>query len=308
MAAIELIAPHEVTLGPGSGLTVRRTLPTRGRSLIGAWCFLDHYGPVPADDASAMSVRAHPHTGLQTVSWLFAGQVEHRDSTGTVAVISPGELNLMTAGRGVSHSETSLAHAESLHGVQMWIALPDAHRWINPAFEHYVPELVDRDGVTARVFLGSLLGSTSPVTTYSALLGAELLVSAGSTIALDVESTHEHGFLLDTGTVSIDGVELQAHGLAFVPAGRSSTVIRADEDSRVLVIGGEPLDESIVMWWNFIGRSHEEIVVFQRQWDAENRAHSTDAADHPVFGWPTGEADEPILAPELPPVRLKARR
>ena len=307
MAAVEVISPHEVALGSDDGLKVRRTLPTRARSLIGAWCFIDHYGPVGADNADAMSVRAHPHTGLQTVSWLFAGQIQHRDSAGTVAVISPGELNLMTAGRGVSHSEMSLPSGGHLHGVQLWLALPDSARWVEPGFEHYVPELIHRDGVRARVFLGSLLGSTSPVTTYSALLGAELLLNAGTTIALDVDAVHEHGFLLDSGAVNVDGVEIAAHSLAFIPAGPSSIVIHADVDSRVLVIGGEPLGESIVMWWNFIGRTHEEIMVFQRQWNAENRAHSTDAADHPVFGWPNGEAQEPILAPELPPVHLKAR-
>lgn len=307
MGIVEVIRPHEVALGSDEGLQVRRTLPTRARSLIGAWCFLDHYGPVAAEHSSGMSVRAHPHTGLQTVSWLFAGTIEHRDSAGTVAKVRPGELNLMTAGRGISHSEMSDAGSGPLHGVQMWVALPDAHRWTEPGFEHYAPAVVMRDGVQAWVFLGSLLGSTSPVTTFTSLLGAELRLAAGTTLELEVDVRHEHGFLLDSGAVTIDGVGMELHHLAYVQPGSSTIAVHARVDARLMVIGGEPLRESIVMWWNFIGRSHEEIVQFQQQWNAENRTQSTQPSDHPVFGWPNGEAQEPILAPELPPVRLKPR-
>ncbi|MDO9485894.1 MAG: pirin family protein [Actinomycetota bacterium] len=307
MAVVEVIAPHEVALGADEGLPVRRTLPTRARSLIGAWCFLDHYGPVSGIHSAGMSVRAHPHTGLQTVSWLFSGSIEHRDSAGTVAAVLPGELNLMTAGRGISHSEMSEPGGSPLHGVQMWVALPDAHRWTEPGFDHYEPPVVQREGVQARVFLGSVLDSTSPVMTYTPLLGAELLLNAGSTIALDVNPMHEHGVLLDAGAVSIEGFDVDVQHLAFVQSGTSTIVLHADVDSRVLLIGGQPLGEPIVMWWNFIGRTHEEIVEFQRQWNDENQSHSTDPADHPVFGWPNGEAQEPIMAPELPPVRLVSR-
>jgi len=307
MPAIEVIAPHDVALGSDEGLHVRRTLPTRARSLIGAWCFVDHYGPVPADHASAMSVRAHPHTGLQTASWLFSGSIQHRDSAGTSETIRPGELNLMTAGRGISHSEMSAGGSGPLHGVQMWLALPDAHRWTEPGFEHYVPPLVQLDRVQALVFLGSLLGSISPVTTFSPLLGAELRLNAGASLALDVNPRHEHGILVDSGSLSVDGRAITAHELAYLPSGPAAITLQADTDARLLLIGGEPLGEPIVMWWNFIGRSHEEIVQFQRQWNDENRVHSVDPADHPVFGWPNGEAQEPILAPGLPPVRLKSR-
>ncbi len=307
MAVVEVIAPHEVALGSDEGLAVRRTLPTRARSLIGAWCFLDHYGPVPITHTAGMSVKAHPHTGLQTVSWLFSGSIEHRDSAGTVATVLPSELNLMTAGRGISHSEMSATSRGQLHGVQMWVALPGAHRWIEPGFAHYEPPVVQGDGVQAWVFLGSLLGSTSPVATYTPLIGAELRLAAGSTLVLEVSSAHEHGFLLDAGTVSIEGFDVDVHHLAYVQEGNSTIVLHAAADSRVLVIGGKPLGEPIVMWWNFIGRTHEEIVEFQQQWNAESQSNSTDPADHPVFGWPKGEAQEPILAPELPLVRLMSR-
>lgn len=307
MSIVEVIRPHEVALGSDEGMPVRRTLPTRTRSLIGAWCFLDHYGPVSGTDTSGMSVRAHPHTGLQTVSWLFAGGIEHRDSVGTIATIRPGELNLMTAGRGISHSEISVPDSGPLHGVQLWVALPDSSRWVDPRFEHYVPKVVQRDGVRAWVFLGSLFGSTSPVTTYTQLLGAELLLDAGTRLVFEINADHEHGLLLDTGAVTVEGLELGLHSLAHLPPGSTTIQISARADSRVLLLGGEPLGEPIVMWWNFIGRTHEEIVKFHEQWNAENHAHSLDPRDHPRFGWPNGEAQEPILAPELPPVRLKPR-
>lgn len=305
--SIEVIAPHEVALGADEGLAVRRTLPTRARSLIGAWCFLDHYGPQSVQDGPGMVVAPHPHTCLQTASWLFSGQVEHRDSAGNHAIVLPGELNLMTAGRGISHSEMSLATPEPLHGVQLWIALPEATRLAPPGFEHHAPPLVTFAGGTARVFLGSLLGSTSPVATHTPLVGAELHLDAGTTLLLDVDASFEHGLLVDAGSVEVDGQPVRAHALAYADPGRVQLVVQAREPSRLLLIGGAPLGEQIVMWWNFIGRSHEEIVRFREQWQAECLAASTDAADHPVFGWPIGEAQEPIPAPGLPPVRLVAR-
>ena len=163
--------PREVPLGGPRAMHVRRTLPQRHRSLIGAWCFLDHYGPDEVADSGGMSVAPHPHTGLQTVSWLFTGEVEHRDSAGNHAMVRPGELNLMTAGRGISHSEVSPSSTSTLHGAQLWLALPESARHTDPGFDHYAPPAVSGDGWTARVFLGSLLGSTSPVSTYSPLLG-----------------------------------------------------------------------------------------------------------------------------------------
>src|SRR5688572_17921795 len=134
------MTPREVPLGGPRAMTVRRTLPQRGRSLIGAWCFLDHYGPDPVAESGGMSVAPHPHTGLQTVSWLFEGEIEHRDSAGNHAMVLPGEVNLMTAGRGISHSEVSTGATTVLHGAQLWVALPDADRHADPGFEHYAPD------------------------------------------------------------------------------------------------------------------------------------------------------------------------
>ena len=254
-----------------------------------------------------MSVRAHPHTGLQTVSWLFSGTIQHRDSVGTVAAVRPGELNLMTAGCGISHSETSEPGDGPLLGVQLWLALPDAHRWTAPAFEHYAPPEIEGDGMGARVFLGSLFGSTSPVTTFSSVVGAELLLQAGTTLEIPVAVDHEHGILLDFGSLRVDSTLLGVGELGCLGPGSSVMVLHAVTDSRVLLIGGEPLGEPIVMWWNFVGRSHEEIAEFQRQWNAENARDAIGANGRRVFGWPKGEAQEPILAPGLPPVRLVPR-
>ncbi|MDD2857528.1 MAG: pirin family protein, partial [Candidatus Nanopelagicales bacterium] len=290
---IEVIAAHEVTLGPDEGLPVRRTLPTRARTLIGAWCFIDHYGPQAEGAVLGMRVAPHPHTGLQTASWLFSGAVVHRDSAGHHATVRPGELNLMTAGRGISHSEVSVPGEQALHGVQLWIALPDAARFMAPGFEHYAPPLVHAPGVSARVFLGSLLGSSSPVATHTPLVGAELVLEAGTRLHLEVDPAFEHGVLVDAGAVVLDGEQVPVSSLACVAPGATRLDLRATEQSRILLIGGVPLGEQIVMWWNLIGRSHEEIVQFREQWQAENLGGSTDAADHPVFGWPIGEAQAP---------------
>ena len=307
---IELITPREVPLGGQRAMTVRRTLPTRDRSLIGAWCFLDHYGPDDVADTGGMSVAPHPHTGLQTVSWLFTGEIEHRDSAGHHAMVRPGELNLMTAGHGISHSEVSTPGTTTLHGAQLWLALPDADRDGAPAFEHYAPPAVGGDGWTARVFLGSLLGATSPVTTFTPLLGAELLLEPGASVEIDVDPSYEHGVLVDTGVVHLDGVEVTKDALAFVPVGASTLVVRAGPDgSRLLLLGGEPFGEPIGMWWNFVGRSHDEVVASRDAWQAQLASGaSPDSLRDGRFGIPVGNEMPAIPAPPLPNVRLRERR
>src|SRR6476646_11214093 len=202
-AAVEVMAPRDVPLGGPRAMRVRRTLPQRHRSLIGAWCFVDHYGPDDVVDTGGMKVAPHPHTGLQTVSWLFTGEIEHRDSAGNHAMVRPGEVNLMTAGRGISHSEVSTPGTRDLHGAQLWVALPDGDRHADPGFAHHAPDPVTGDGGAARVFLGSLLGSASPVPTSTPLLGAELLLEPGTTLDLEVDASSEHGLLVDTGVRAV---------------------------------------------------------------------------------------------------------
>ena len=312
--AVEVIAHREVPLGGLRAMTVRRTLPSKERSLVGAWCFADHYGPDRVSDTGGMSVAPHPHTGLQTVSWLFTGEIEHRDSGGHHAMVRPGELNLMTAGRGISHSEVSTATTSELHGVQLWVALPDGARHGDPAFSHYVPPALAGDGWEARVFLGSLLGSASPVATASPLLGAELVLDPGASLSLDVDASYEHGVLVDRGSVALAGAEIGWAALGYAAPGRTSLdLVAGPEGARLVLLGGPPFGEQIVMWWNFVGRTHEEVVAYRQEWqdqlvrDGGLVRDSQEVADG-RFGIVVGDHLPPIPAPEMPQgVRLRSR-
>jgi redox-sensitive bicupin YhaK (pirin superfamily) len=305
-SGVEVLVPRDVPLGGPRAMTVRRTLPQRGRSLIGAWCFADHYGPDPVEDTGGMSVAPHPHTGLQTVSWLFTGEIEHRDSAGHHAMVRPGEVNLMTAGHGISHSEVSTEGTTTLHGVQLWVALPEQARDTAPGFAHHAPEAVRGEGWEARVFLGSLLGDTSPVPTATPLLGAELRLEAGTTLDLEVDPAHEHGVLVDAGVVALAGTEVKEQALGYAAPGRETLRLEALADARLLLLGGEPFGESIVMWWNFVGRSHEEVVAFRDAWQAQITPDGRLLDGR--FGIPVNDPLPPIPAPPLPNARLKGRR
>src|ERR1700753_2322970 len=236
VAGIEVLHPREVPLGGPRAIRVRRTLPQQQRSLIGAWCFIDHYGPVSA----AMDVPPHPHTGLQTASWLFSGEVEHRDSAGVHALVRPGELNLMTAGAGICHSEVSVGSGAILHGVQLWVALPDSARDTGRDFAHFAPTPISLPGAVARVFLGELAGSRSPVHTVTSLLGAELGLAAHAPLALDVDSACEHGVLCDAGAVQMAETTLAVADLGYQGPGSSTLRLQnmVDQPARVLLLGG----------------------------------------------------------------------
>ncbi|WP_449280650.1 pirin family protein [Leucobacter sp.] len=341
--AVEILEPRDVPLGGLRAMNVRRTLPQRSRSLIGAWCFLDHYGPDDVAATGGMDVAAHPHIGLQTVSWLFSGEIEHRDSAGFHAIVRPGELNLMTAGRGISHSERSTPGTTTLHGAQLWVALPERRRGVDKGFEHYAPPVLAGDGWRAQVFLGALLGDASPVRTHTPLLGAEIGLDPGASMDLELDAVFEHGVLVDTGAVVIEtprgdgdrGSRAVAKDqLAFVPAGPSRLRLTASaEGARLLLLGGEPLGERIVMWWNFIGRDHDEIVQARADWQAQlaaagvaepaergvpggptggaaagTRSAAAEATDPDRFGLPQDEPEPPLPAPALPVARLLPRK
>jgi redox-sensitive bicupin YhaK (pirin superfamily) len=280
-------------------MPVRRTLPQRARTLIGAWCFADHYGPDDVSVTGGMDVPPHPHTGLQTVSWLFSGEIEHRDSLGSHAFVRPGELNLMTGGHGISHSEVSTPGTTILHGVQLWVALPDEHRDAPRDFQHHVPAPVPLKGGSARVFLGTLAGDTSPVRTFTPLLGAELSVEPGATLSLDVDPDFEHGLLVDTGDIRLNGTALEPAQMGYAAPGRAVLTVVNDgpRTARLVLLGGPPFGEEIVMWWNFICRSYEEIVQARDAWVSGDR-----------FGSVEGYDGDPLPAPELPTVPLKPRR
>ena len=296
-----VLHPREVPLGGPRAILVRRTLPQRERSLIGAWCFADHYGPHDVRGAAGMDVPPHPHTGLQTVSWLFSGEVEHRDSAGVHALIRPGELNLMTAGAGICHSEVSTPNTTVLHGVQLWVALPDSDRDTGRDFAHFAPEPLSLDGATLRLFLGELAGNRSPVHAFTPLLGAQIDLAAGVHLTLDVDPTFEHGVLLDEGRVEVAGTTLDVADLAFQAAGSSRLPLynAGDGPARVLLLGGPPFTEELVMWWNFVGRSHDDIVTYRRMWE------DNDARFGAVDGYRGAVSRLP--APPLPNATLRPR-
>jgi redox-sensitive bicupin YhaK (pirin superfamily)/predicted GNAT family acetyltransferase len=280
-------------------MTVRRTLPQRARTLIGAWCFVDHYGPDDVAATGGMEVAPHPHTGLQTVSWLFSGEIEHRDSLGTHAMVRPGELNLMTGGHGISHSEVSTPATTTLHGVQLWVALPERHRHTARDFHHHRPRPVALDGGEARVFLGSLAGDTSPVPTFTPLLGAELTLDPHASLTLAVDPAFEHGLLVDRGELRLAGAPLRPAELGYLAPGATALTVEntTAEPARAVLLGGPPFEERIVMWWNFVGRTHQDIVEARAAWEQ--------ASDR--FGGVTGYPGERLPAPVLPGVTLSPR-
>ncbi|MFF2410777.1 pirin family protein [Streptomyces sp. NPDC058092] len=292
----ELLTPRRVQLGEST--EVRRLLPNLGRRMVGAWAFVDHYGPDDIAGEPGMQVPPHPHMGLQTVSWLHDGEVLHRDSLGSLRTIRPRELGLMTSGRAISHSEESpKSHARFLHGAQLWVALPDAHRHIEPHFQHHTElPTVTAAGLTATLILGELDGATSPGTAYTPIVGADLSLSADAGARLPLDPDFEYAVLSMSGQAEVDGVPMLPGSMLYLGCGRTELPLRADTDAGLMLLGGEPFEEEIVMWWNFIGRSHEDIAQARADW-------ATGARFGEVHGYEGGR----LPAPELPPVALKPR-
>lgn len=285
----ELLTPRRVQLGEST--EVRRLLPNLGRRMVGAWCFVDHYGPDDIADEPGMQVPPHPHMGLQTVSWLHEGEVLHRDSTGSLETIRPRELGLMTSGRAISHSEESpKQHARMLHGAQLWVALPDAHRNVEPHFQHHadLPQ-VTAPGLTATVLMGTLDGATSPGTTYTPLVGADLTLAAGAEANLPLDPDFEYAVLTMSGEARVDGVPVTPGSMLYLGCGRTELPLHALSDAGLMLLGGEPFEEEIVMFWNWIGRSHDDIAQAREDWMTGTR-----------FGEVKGYDGPPIPAPELP--------
>ncbi len=292
----ELLTPRRVQLGEST--EVRRLLPNLGRRMVGAWAFVDHYGPDDIADEPGMQVPPHPHMGLQTVSWLHEGEVLHRDSLGSLQQIRPRELGLMTSGRAISHSEESpKPHARFLHGAQLWVALPGSDRHVEPRFEHHTGlPAVTAPGLTATVILGELDGAASPGTAYTPIVGADLTLTAGVEARLPLDPDFEYAVLSMSGEVEIDGVPVLPGSMLYLGCGRTELPLRAASDAGLMLLGGEPFAEEIVMWWNFVGRSHEEIEQARQDW-----------MEGPRFGEVKGYDGGRLPAPELPPVALKPR-
>lgn len=298
----ELLRPRSVPLGGPRAMMVGRTLPNRDRRMVGAWCFTDFYGPADITGQAGMQVPPHPHTGLQTVSWLLGGEVLHRDSLGNDQLVRPGELNLMTAGWGISHSEESPQdHSPILHGIQLWVALPAEHRSVAPHFEHHgdLP-VVSTSEADVTVIMGALLGAVSPAHAYTPLVGAELSVNPGAELRIPVRRDFEHAVLSLSDGLGVDGHEVATGDMLYVGTEREEIVIGS---GRALLLGGVPFDEHIVMWWNFVGRSHDDVAEARATWE-RGRVDDAEAAR---FGVVRGYDGSPLAAPELPNVELRAR-
>ncbi len=294
-----VLEPREVPLGGVRNMNVLRVLPHRNLPTIGAWCFLDRFGP--AD--TKMRVEPHPHIGLQTVTWPLVGEIRHRDSLGSDADLRRGQLNLMTAGNGISHSEYSIGDGPvPLDALQFWVVLPESARHGAGGFERHtelpqaVLPAVQGADAAATVVLGDFAGQTSPATVHTPIVGAEIAVPAGSTVRLPLRADWEHAVVLVEGDAVVDGHPSVRNDMLYLGDSRGSVEVSSAAGALLFLLGGEPFEDEIVMWWNFAGRSHEEIVQARADWEAESAR----------FGVVEGH-DVRIPAPPLPEVRLMPR-
>jgi quercetin 2,3-dioxygenase len=290
---LELTEARNADVG---SMTVRRLLPLRLRRSVGAWCFVDHYGPLDVDGVTGMKVPPHPHIGLQTVTWLLAGNVLHRDSLGSEQLIRPGQLNLMTAGRGIAHAEESpKPHEPVLHGVQLWVAIPDVSRDTDPAFEHHAQLPQSRlGGFAITVLVGELAGAASPASTFSPIVGAELTAAGRpASCLLPLRPDFEHVAFVAAGRASVNDVELAVGQLLYLPEGRPDAMLSAPAGATLMLLGGVPLGEPLLMWWNFVARTPEEIASATAAWRAGE------------FGPVGGYEGDPMPAPPLDAARLR---
>jgi quercetin 2,3-dioxygenase len=296
--AVDVLEARKAAIGDGT--EVRRLLPQRTLRTVGAWCFLDHYGPYDVSIGPGMQVPPHPHIGLQTVSWLFEGLVLHRDSLGSRQMIRPGELNLMTAGRAIAHSEESAAgRPAALHGLQLWIALPEQDRFIEPRFAHHADLPVVREGSSrVTVVIGKHSGEQSPAEVFTPLTGLEVAVPGGDDFVLGIREDFEYAVVAADGSAVVAGALIAPGLLAHLPAGLSEirfSPAGGRRHARFFVLGGRPFGERLLMWWNFVGRSGEEIAQAREDWAAGR------------FGEVHGYPGEPLAAPPLPSFPLKLR-
>jgi len=285
--ALESYPNREMQLGH---LRVARAMPIRDRRMVGPWCFLDRFGPLSFGAEKPMDVAPHPHIGLQTVTWLVEGEVLHQDSLGAEAILRPDGVNVMTSGAGIAHAEqTPSANSGQLNGVQLWVALPEAARHGKALFEGVakVPEASASGGVV-RVFAGSLLGAKAPTTHFSPILGADLALHPGGRLEVPLDASHEHALLLLTGDCALEGDAIEPGRLYYLGTRRASAEFTSRAGGRVLLIGGPPFPEPILMWWNFVARTPEEIAEARADWEARRR-----------FGEVTGYRGQRLDAPAL---------
>ena len=293
---VRLLEPREVPLGGIRGILVHRSLPQRELPMVGAWCFLDRFD----DEETRMRVLPHPHIGLQTVTWPIEGVIRHRDSVASDVEVKPGELNIMTSGYGISHSEFSVGEENGpMRGLQLWVALPREMATIDPFFERYTElPVFETGGLTATVLVGQLGGIASDATVFTPLVGADAVLDAGATASLPLESHFEYAVMVLSGTLNVAGMSLISGPLLYLGTEREELRISSKDGARFVLLGGVPFGDEIIMWWNFVGRSHEEIVAAREDWEQSAIR----------FGHVDGHDGERIPAPPLPSVRLTPRK
>ncbi|MVU83993.1 pirin family protein [Nocardia sp. ET3-3] len=298
----EFFSAREVPLGGVRGVTVFRSLPQRDLPTVGAWCFLDNFGSGSETNPEGHDIDPHPHIGLQTVTWPLDGRIRHRDSVGSDVEIEPGQLNIMTSGHGIAHSEYRVPGHISGRGLQLWVALPNESRDIAPHFEQHreLPVFSIPDAVTGTVLIGSLGGVTSPATAYTPIVGADLVVRAEANADLPLNPEFEHAVLVIEGGLGIDGTRVEPGSLFYLGSDRESIRLHDTDGAHLLLLGGEPFGEDLVMWWNFVARSHEEIEQARNDWEKHDIGRFADIAGH--------TPDQRIPAPPLPGLHLKPRK
>jgi redox-sensitive bicupin YhaK (pirin superfamily) len=250
------------------GLPVHRALPQRGRRTVGAWCFLDRFGPTDVTPQRTMTVGPHPHIGLHTVTWLLSGQVLHSDSLGNQQPIRPGQLNLMTSGRGIAHAEDGRGEPRALmDGVQLWIAQPESTRHDPPTFAHHAElPMVDLRAARATILLGEFAGARSPARTDSPLVGVD--IAGSGRLDLPLEASFEHAVAVLHGGARVADAVAAPNQLMYIGAGHDGVHLDLVDSSRVLLLGGHPFTEEILMWWNFVARDRAELEQAYAEWGA----------------------------------------
>ena len=289
------IAAHIADVG---GIPVRRALPTRERRMVGAWCFLDHAGPVDYPAGGGVQVGPHPHIGLQTFTWMIEGEILHSDSLGNRQPIRPGQVNVMTAGHGISHAEESPNDRDGRNQlVQLWIALPDGERARAPMFQH-CPDLprMEREGFEITLLVGDWLGAASPATVFSPLLGADLRADNAAATTLPLRPDFEHAVVCLEGGIRIEGEALAPGTLLYLGLGRETLRIECDSAARLLLVGGEPFGEDVLLWWNFVGRSAEDMAQATQDWNHGDR-----------FGEVPGTKLRRLVAPDIAGLHLRTQ-
>jgi redox-sensitive bicupin YhaK (pirin superfamily) len=261
------------------GFAVRRALPQRTRRTVGAWCFVDHLGPVDSPPGPPMSIGPHPHIGLHTVTWLFSGEVEHHDSLGNDQLIRPGQLNLMTAGRGIAHAEEARPGWKgTAHGVQLWVAQPEADRHGEPAFEHHAELPTVAVGPTiVTVLVGGFADVVSPARRDTDIIGLDV-DHRGGRAEIPLDATFEHAVVVVDGAVEVDGTRVEPGWLGYLGPGRSELVVDAPGPARMLLLGGVPFGDEVLMWWNFVARTRAEVDEAIADWHGRSARFGTVAS------------------------------